>query len=65
MFTFRLSWWLIFIPIVMQLSPDLMPDALHPNAAGMALLAECILPYVKLYGKVDRLAKEVSFERSL
>ena len=27
-----------------------MPDALHPNAAGMALLAECILPFVKLYG---------------
>ncbi|KAL3147860.1 platelet-activating factor acetyltransferase activity protein [Trebouxia sp. C0010 RCD-2024] len=33
-----------------KLSPELMPDALHPNAAGMALLAECILPFVKLYG---------------
>ena len=33
-----------------QLDPDLMPDALHPNAAGMDLLAQCILPFVKLYG---------------
>ena len=37
-------------PTAVQLSPELMPDALHPNAAGMALLAECILPFVKLYG---------------
>lgn len=26
---------------VMQLDEDLMPDALHPNAAGMDLFAKC------------------------
>ena len=31
----------------LQLSPDLMPDALHPNAKGMLLLAECIAPFVQ------------------
>jgi len=39
-----------------QLSQDLMPDALHPNAAGMRLLAECILPFLKLYVPVKKQA---------
>jgi len=39
-----------------QLSQDLMPDALHPNAAGMRLLAECILPFLKLYAPVKKQA---------
>lgn len=43
----------------MQLSPDLMPDALHPNAAGMALLAECILPFLKLYGRAGSWARSL------
>lgn len=30
-----------------KLSPDLMPDALHPNAVGMQLLAECIAPFMR------------------
>lgn len=37
-----------------QLLQDLMPDALHPNAAGMRLLAECILPFLKLYAPVEK-----------
>ncbi|DBA83112.1 TPA: platelet-activating factor acetyltransferase activity protein [Trebouxia sp. C0005] len=37
-----------------KLLQDLMPDALHPNAAGMRLLAECILPFLKLYAPVEK-----------
>lgn len=29
-----------------QILPELMPDALHPNAAGMELLAQCLSPVV-------------------
>ena len=27
-----------------QIEPELMPDALHPNAEGMELFAKCIAP---------------------
>ena len=29
-----------------QIYPELMPDALHPNAAGMELFAQCLSPLV-------------------
>lgn len=29
-----------------QIHPELMPDALHPNAAGMELFAQCLSPLV-------------------
>ena len=31
----------------LQLSSDLMPDALQSNAVGMHLLAECIIPFMR------------------
>ena len=36
--------WLMLRPA--QILPELMPDALHPNAAGMELLAQCLSPVV-------------------
>ena len=30
-----------------QVEPMLEPDALHPNAAGMELLARCLSPFVE------------------
>lgn len=44
----------MYVSCTVQLSQDLMPDALHPNAAGMRLLAECILPFLKLYAPVKK-----------
>ena len=35
--------------IAVQLSPELMPDALHPNVAGMQLLAQCLQPFTDQY----------------
>ncbi len=35
----------IFVPAV-QIHPELMPDALHPNADGMELFARCLSPVV-------------------
>lgn len=35
--------------VALQLAPDLMPDALHPNAEGMELLAQCMQPYADNY----------------
>lgn len=31
---------------LVQIHPELMPDALHPNAAGMELFAQCLSPLV-------------------
>lgn len=31
---------------MVQIHPELMPDALHPNAAGMELFAQCLSPLV-------------------
>jgi lysophospholipase L1-like esterase len=32
--------------LLLQIDPELMPDALHPNAAGMELFAQCLSPLV-------------------
>ncbi len=32
--------------LCVQIHPELMPDALHPNAAGMELFAQCLSPLV-------------------
>lgn len=39
-----------------QIQPEVMPDALHPNADGMELFAECLSPVVdKLMEKTNEL----------